>query len=87
MWLKTCSDVVVHNSIWVHKRNLKVIFLKTSILINLFYEIKLEQIVELIKFDMNNAWFLLGDSLIGKQKEGISIGGFLSSMLAIMLAN
>ena len=36
---------------------------------------------------MNNAWFLLGDGLIGKQKEGLSIGGFLSSMLAIMLAN
>ena len=44
-------------------------------------------IVELIKVDMNNAYFLLGDSLIGKQKEGISIGGFLSSMLAIMLAS
>ena len=61
--------------------------MKTPSLINLFNEIKLEQIVEMIKFDMNNAWFLLGDSLIGKQKEGISIGGFLSSMLAIMLAN
>ena len=36
---------------------------------------------------MNNAWFKLGNSLIGKQKEGLSIGGFLSSMLAIMLAN
>ena len=38
---------------------------------------------------MNNAhaWFKLGNSLIGKQKEGLAIGGFLSSMLAIMLAN
>ena len=36
---------------------------------------------------MNNAWFLLGDGLIGKQNEGLSIGAFLSSMLAIMLAN
>jgi hypothetical protein len=36
---------------------------------------------------MKNAWFRLGPSLIGKQNEGLSIGGFLSSMLAIMLAN
>ena len=36
---------------------------------------------------MNNARFLLGDGLIGKQNEGLSICGFLRSMLAIMLAN
>ena len=73
--------------IWVHKRNKKIIFFQQPKLARLFYEIKTEVIVEIIKFDMNNAWFLLGDGLIGKQKEGLSIGGFLSSMLAIMLAN
>ena len=52
----------------------------------LHYKINVQQIIDLISFDMNNAWFRLGSSLIGKQNEGLSIGGFLSSMLAFMLA-
>ena len=54
---------------------------------SLFYTVTLHQIKEILKFEMENAWFCLGELLIGKQKEGLSIGGFLSSMLAIMLAN
>ena len=77
----TCGKV------WIHKINKKIIFLQPPKFGNLFYKISVDQIVEIIKFDMNNAWFLLGDGLIGKQNEGLSIGGFLKSMLAIMLAN
>ena len=48
---------------------------------SLFYAVTLHQIKELIKFDMENAWFCLGELLIGKKKEDLSIYGFLSSVL------
>ena len=81
------DNKMVHDTIWIHKRNFKIIFLQPPKMKSLFYDITPFQIIEIIKFDMENAWFCLGESLIGKQKEGLSIGGFLSSMLAIMLAN
>ena len=54
------NEKILSGKIWVHKRNKKIIFFHPPKLSKLFYEITLEQIVEIIKFDMNNAWFLLG---------------------------
>ena len=81
------NSVIKQGHIWMHKRNFKLVFIAKPLLENSFYKLDIQQIIDLISYDMNNAWFKLGNSLIGKQKEGLSIGGFLSSMLAIMLAN
>ena len=42
------------------------------------------QIWELVNFDMNNCYFMLGKFTIIKQSKGLSIGGQMSSALAIM---
>ena len=41
----------------------------------------------LILHEKDNCVFLLGEKLILRQKKGIAIGGHMSSVLAIMLAN
>ena len=45
------------------------------------------QLCLLIEFEMKNCFFLLGRKSVLKQIKGLSIGGHLSSALAIMLAN
>ena len=49
--------------------------------------ISVVQLCLLIEFEMNNCFFLLGKTGLFRQIKGLSIGGHLSSALAIMLAN
>ena len=57
----------------MHKHNLKFVFITKLHLENSFYKIEIQQIIDLMSYDMNDAWYKLGNSLIGKQKEGLSI--------------
>ena len=41
----------------------------------------------ILNFSSTSPGVQVGSILIGKQNKGLSIGGFLSSMLAILLAN
>ena len=72
---------------WVHKKNRKFVFHTKPKLEENFYFISKSQIWELVIFDLDNCYFMLGQHTLIKQNKGLSIGGQLSSALAIMLAN
>ena len=72
---------------WVHKRNKKWVFSKKPSLEDNFEHLSVQQLKMLVDHEIKNGFFLLGENLVMRQKKGISIGGHLSSALAIMLAN
>ena len=83
----TENDLIKLGKLWVHKRSKSTVLLVPPDIESAFYCITIEQIVSIIMYEFKNGWFLLGESLIARQKAGLSIGGHLSSAEAIMLAN
>ena len=77
----------VKNGFWVHKRNKKLVFTQKPVFPQNFFHLSNQQLVDLVTFDMENCIFKIGKQCIMKQLRGLSIGGYLSSALAIMLAN
>ena len=77
----------VASGFWVHKKNKKLVFVKEPDMVKNFMFISTSQLCLLIEFEMKNCFFLLGRKSVLKQIKGLSIGGHLSSALAIMLAN
>jgi hypothetical protein len=76
------------NGFWINKTNVKIVMIKAPKLMNEFYYLNVDQIIKVIIHDMSNAYFRLGvRDQIMRQTAGLSIGGHLSSALAIMLAN
>ena len=74
-----------------HKRNKKLVYIftqKPDFPQKLFH-LSNQQLVDLVTFDMKNCIFKIGKKCIMKQLKGLSIGpgGYLSSALALMLAN
>ena len=72
----TDNKMVACDIIWIHKRRLQTIFVHPPKMESLFYAVTLHQIKELIKFDMKNAWFCMGESLIRKQKKACLLVAF-----------
>ena len=81
------EDRKFENGFWVHKKNKKWIFTVKPQLEECFHYISVAQLKMLIDHEIQNGFFLLGKQLVLKQLKGISIGGHLSSALAILLAN
>ena len=77
----------VQNGFWVHKRRMKLVFVRKPALHQNFFFLSAQQLVDLVTFDVRNCVFKLGKFCIMKQLKGLSIGGHLSSALAIMFAN
>jgi len=84
----TENPLLKFRCVWINKRNFKDVHFKTKPLMEeLYYKLEIEDIVKTIEFDLDNCFMLLGSFIIIHQKSGIPMGGFLSSMLSIMLAN
>ena len=66
---------------------MKLVFVRKPALHQNFFFLSAQQLVDLVTFDVRNCVFKLGKFCIMKQLKGLSIGGHLSSALAIMLAN
>ena len=79
------NDDKFRDGFWVHKRNKKWVFSKKPSLEDIYNSV--QQLKMLVDHEIKNGFFLLGENLVMRQKKGISIGGHLSSALAIMLAN
>ena len=81
------EDRQFENGFWVHKKNNKWFFTVKPQLEECFHYISVSQLKMLIDHEKQNGFFLLGKHLVLKQLKAISIGGHLSSALAILLAN
>ena len=77
----------IYEGFWFNKKNRKFVVHTKPRLEENFYFISKTQIWELVIFDLDNCYFMLGQCTLVKQNKGLSIGGQLSSALYIMLAN
>ena len=77
----------IREGFWVHKKNMKKVFTVKPHLQENFFFLSKHQLFQLVLFEMKNCFFKIGKHMVMKQLKGLSIGGFLSSALAIMLAN
>ena len=75
------------NGFWVHKKNKKWVMSSKPKIDGNFDHLSVEQVKKLIIHEKENCFFLLGENMVMRQRKGIAIGGYISSALAILLAN
>lgn len=68
--------------VYAHRFDKKGIYFNTNYEVAAYKKFTLEEIYEVIEFDLNNVYFTVGSDIILKQKQGLPMGGLLSAALA-----